>query len=658
MKTKDQMIHALQTPQRAPFRVTFEIFASTERKNIAKWPKKLAHLKGRDAKRFVFNKNADSEAAERQKATVIEASEDEYLTQPASKLQDSLERHTERYNKIKKYFEEKIIGLGLTNPLIFFDDEALRIDIGYGPKEISALFPDFFDREGVFDTTILGGVNFWDDSPLQFFLNDYIEEDYKNSLSVEKERLLKSASAEFTKPLAPKRKASPEETIGFEEAELIKECFETHRGLIVGEVHEHKSPKQFLVDNMPLFASEGVTTIYMEHLLHERHQPLLDSYLDSEPDAAMPRELELYLNYLDEERHLSGSATFTAVVQAAKKHGIKIIAIDSEAVYHIGVTNSVGDLGNTDAIKERYSAMNMAMLERYRNYYNENQKYIAFIGSGHVSTYLNVPGVSELLSCPNIVVSDLDESTEEYIEQDILFGEESQPIRFDMLYHRHQSTKQPTPSVIRKPSTAKKLVSVLDSAVKQGPEEPIKEELIKKNIENFETNKKEIQDQFIKHLKDLKSALEKGDKNNTSSKIKGEKLYTTLLHNQEKFFRKLTLNLSEKKLKAEISAFRKSCKKNIKHADKIMGHGWLYRIAEVLIKSVVGLFVGIGMVLGSLVGQGLVKSEHRKKFANTFFTLNQTDESQALDKFKQEILGDENEESGLLSDSQLNKVHK
>ncbi len=80
-----------------------------------------------------------------------------------------------------------------------------------------------------------------------------------------------------------------------------------------------------------------------------------------------------------------------------------------------------------------------------------------------------------------------------------------------------------------------------------------------------------------------------------------------------------------------------------------MGHGWLYRTAEVLIKAVVGLFAGIGMVLGSLVGQGLVKPDHRQKFVNTFFTFNQTEESQALDRFKQKMLGDENGDTGLIS---------
>ena len=647
MQTKDEMIHALQTPQKAPFRVTFEIFASTERRDIAKWPKKLAELMKQPAMAFLIGHKTETstaEAAETVKAESIDNIKKNNLITPANRLLSRLEKHTARYNRVKEYFNQKIIELGLTNPLIFFDDKALRIDIGYGPKEILALFPDFFNHGEVFDETILGGVSFFGKSPLQYFLDDYIEEDYKDFLSAEKQRILSSASTEFTKSLAPKRKVNTEETRGFKEAELIKKCFETHTGLIVGEVHEHKSPKQFLVDNMPLFVSQGVTTIYMEHLLQERHQSLLDAYLHSAPDAAMPRELELYLNYLDKERNLSGSATFTAVVQAAKNHQIRIVAIDSEAVYSIGVTHSLGDLGNTQATKERYSAMNMAMLDRYKEF-NDGGKYIAFIGSGHVSTCLDVPGVSELLGSPNIVVNDLDESIEEHNEQDILFGKEPQVIRFDMLYHRHQGTKQLTASVVTKPSTAENTVPVGDNAVMLT--QPSKEGL-QKNIFDFKHNKKKIQEQFVANLTILKSELNKSD--NTPSKMEGERLYTTLLMKQEEFFNALTLQSTEKELKTAIIDFRKSCKENIKIADKIMGHGWLYRIAEVLIKAVVGLFVGIGMVIGSLVGQGLVKSEHRQKFANTLFTLNQTDESKALDKFKQEILGDEKEKPGLLSD--------
>ena len=43
------------------------------------------------------------------------------------------------------------------------------------------------------------------------------------------------------------------------------------------------------------------------------------------------------------------------------------------------------------------------------------------------------------------------------------------------------------------------------------------------------------------------------------------------------------------------------------------------------------------MVLGTLIGQGIVKSEHRQQFVKTFFTFEQTDESKALEQFKQYI---------------------
>lgn len=191
-------------------------------------------------------------------------------------------------------------------------------------------------------------------------------------------------------------------------------------------------------------------------------------------------------------------------------------------------------------------------------------------------------------------------------------------------------------------------VEMIDVVTTQSPEE------IQKKINDFENKKKEIQKQFIANLTALKLELDsKCTQNNTPSQFEGERLHLTLFKNQEEFFNALTVQSTGKELKAAITDFRKSCKENIEISDKIMGHGWLYRIAEVLIKAVVGLFAGIGMVLGSLVGQGLVKSEHRQKFANTFFTLNQTDGAQAIDKFKQEILGDDKEEPGLLSDSKF-----
>jgi len=47
MQNIDEMVHALQHPQIAPFAVTFEIFASDDRKKIAYFEKHLAASKNR-----------------------------------------------------------------------------------------------------------------------------------------------------------------------------------------------------------------------------------------------------------------------------------------------------------------------------------------------------------------------------------------------------------------------------------------------------------------------------------------------------------------------------------------------------------------------------------------------------------------------------------
>jgi NAD(P)-dependent dehydrogenase (short-subunit alcohol dehydrogenase family) len=142
----------------------------------------------------------------------------------------------------------------------------------------------------------------------------------------------------------------------------------------------------------------------------------------------------------------------------------------------------------------------------------------------------------------------------------------------------------------------------------------------------FKKKKQALQENFIAALNKL---------NPDTNQCK--ELHTSLKTKQQDFFKQLTQDLTEDELKATIDGFRESCIADVAAADKIMGHGWLYRSVEVLIKAVLGLFASIGMVLASFVGQGFLLSAHRQQFANTFFTFDQTDESRALDHFKTEI---------------------
>jgi hypothetical protein len=422
MLSKDEIVRALQSPQRAPFSVCFEIFSSEDRGRIAKFDRKWSE------EREQFENDhpeCDIKLAE-------EFFRISNLTQPAARLLERLDLHTHRFNALKQFFLQEIGKHGIAQPLIFFDEMALRIDIGYGPKEISALFPDFL--YGVFGTEILGGVSIFGRSPEEYLFRNHIHHTYKHYLNREKDEILLRARRLFSSIEPKLRKTTPSLIHDVNEAHLIQQCLETNQGLIVGEVHEDKSPKQFLIDNMSLFKRAGVSHLFMEHLLKERHQVMLDEYFATPSNSNMPIELRLYLDSLDKERQLSGTASFTAVVESAKQHQIRIIAIDSEAIYGLGVANSLAGLNPSRTI-ERYAAMNMSMFEQFCNVPG---KFIAFVGSAHVATCEGVPGISELVGCPHIVVQDLVEGRE-FIEENIFYEHK---IWFEKLYHRHPVSKQ------------------------------------------------------------------------------------------------------------------------------------------------------------------------------------------------------------------------
>jgi len=418
LNSPEQILSALQNPAKVPFIVTYEIFASQDRRKLANLDKDIADIEKIEPYRFVFPRERTTTSlleAEFSKKSHIQ--ERRKQAPSPEKISKSLNTDIKAYDGLKKFFNDRIKEIGLENPLIFYDDKALRIDIGYGPKEFEAIFG----------------------KPASC-----IQQDYGASLEAEKNRLITKATEAFRKPLPQKKIIPLSEIDNLNEVMFLKNCLQNNQGLVIGEKHQDKSPKQFFIDNMPLLKSQGVTTLYMEHLLHECHQELLDAYLVSPIDAPMPKRLELYLKHLDKERELEGSATFTNVVKSAKKNGIRIVAIDSEAIYQLGITKALSDLYNSPI--DRFKAMNMGMLERFSQYDN-GEKYIAYIGSGHVSTCKEVLGVSDLLGCPNIVIHDLSRGQpQEKIEQNVRYTDlRGITAVFDFLYHRDPETKTKLP---------------------------------------------------------------------------------------------------------------------------------------------------------------------------------------------------------------------
>lgn len=147
-------------------------------------------------------------------------------------------------------------------------------------------------------------------------------------------------------------------------------------------------------------------------------------------------------------------------------------------------------------------------------------------------------------------------------------------------------------------------------------------------LNKFQAKKQDIQNRFIQNLNDLKFKLQQNETAGTGA----EQLYNKLLKIQKVFFDNLAPNTD---CSQSLNDFYNICNSNADEVDKIMGHGWLYRAVEVVVKAIGALIVGIfGMGLGSVVGQGFANPDHRKAFSQTFFSWNENDSSKAVNEFR------------------------
>ncbi len=204
------------------------------------------------------------------------------------------------------------------------------------------------------------------------------------------------AFADYTPP--PRADFADLATATTEEA-FIEELCKKIRGLFIGEVHSHTYSKQFLIKYMKLLKQKGVKTLYLEHLLTDLHQAELDLF---NLTSTMPENLKRYLKQLDARQmpRYKGRDTYTNVVKAAKKAGIRVRALDCTASYHV---------------KGMY--MDNARMNLFNYFANEVIKadqlaqgphnWVALIGDSHCDTFLGVPGIAQLQDAVSLRILDV-----------------------------------------------------------------------------------------------------------------------------------------------------------------------------------------------------------------------------------------------------------
>jgi len=203
-------------------------------------------------------------------------------------------------------------------------------------------------------------------------------------------------------------------------SELLNNSF------IVGESHNQTAAKKFLIDNMKAFRVAGYTTLYFEHLYYDE-QGLLDDYSRT---GIMSKKLKYRLDMLDignsapsgedqdVKREVWKKYNFTAIIQAARDAGIRVVGIDVKAVYESQVIAQNDPNDNMREAAKRMRYMNYTafqIIQREESMKpSDERKWLALMGNMHVNYQHSTPGVADLLRVTSIYAFD-NEAKENHI---------------------------------------------------------------------------------------------------------------------------------------------------------------------------------------------------------------------------------------------------
>jgi hypothetical protein len=186
--------------------------------------------------------------------------------------------------------------------------------------------------------------------------------------------------------------------------EIIDHWLDHYQGFCIGEFHTESIPKEFLVDNMAYLKQKGVKVLFMEQL-YDDCQEELDAFLNGKP---LSTEIITNLDVADTKDNFQPPYGYKGVIEAAAREGIRIVAIDTKGA-------------NVPERENRWKWMNYFAYKTMKKTIKTigDGKYVALMGAGHLSKRKNyIPGVTDLLSYPNIIISNHENALGPSIQMD------------------------------------------------------------------------------------------------------------------------------------------------------------------------------------------------------------------------------------------------
>ena len=191
--------------------------------------------------------------------------------------------------------------------------------------------------------------------------------------------------------------------------EILKTLLRDSPGLIIAEAHSIRSSKQLVIEQPNTLHRLGVKTLYLEHL-QTIHQPDLDRHHRT---GVMSEALSRFLAQQDSGHRVdvAHGQGFKALVQAAQRAGIRVVALDMMTSYHLRGA-ALSETAREDPTVLRVKLFNAVATRRIlhdqqaRAASGSGQRWIALMGNSHAGSYNGIAGVADRLGVPSLRVED------------------------------------------------------------------------------------------------------------------------------------------------------------------------------------------------------------------------------------------------------------
>jgi len=222
-----------------------------------------------------------------------------------------------------------------------------------------------------------------------------------------RELLRKTSQAFFSHTrVIPGQRPVPQLAADSPAAHILEKIYENSHGLVLGAGAGSISARKWLIDNMPVLSRLQVQRLYVQNLMKDFDQQLLDAF---HTRGVMPDELTNILRHEDRKESIDpqGKYSLQQLLVSARQQGIRIQALDTAISYPEGRRAQDSDSeSDSESDLESESGPDLWRLSTF-NYIahklisSDQQQYgthrwLALVESIHVNTVREVPGVAEL----------------------------------------------------------------------------------------------------------------------------------------------------------------------------------------------------------------------------------------------------------------------